>query len=352
MRIASPGREGKSSGVPAPLVSVVMLAWNSGEYLAEAVASVLDQSEANLELVLVDNGSTDGAVERVRAQRPDPRLRCFRQESNLGIAAGTNLAVQHCRAPWIALHDADDRSHPLRLELQLRAAAADPTLDVLATGVRWMDAAGREEGPYPVWYEPEEIAAYVRFNMPVHHPTVLARREVFAAVPYRAEADLCADYDWFSRVAERYRTGGVSLPLYHYRRHAGSASLARYASSQAHICAIRLAQSRRAAGRPEGFAELCAEAKACAADPEPLPAVYRHFSRRAEADGFFTLAALHAALGYRTRRTWGALLRNQRCLVRAIAADPGAWREALGGLGKGPFWIMLKRAGFPPFPRY
>ena len=190
-----------------------MLAWNSGEYLAEAVASVLDQTAADLELVLVDNGSTDGAVERVCAQWPDPRLRCFRQETNLGIAAGTNFAVQHCRAPWIMIHDADDRSHPMRLELQLRAAAAEPSLAVLTTGVQWMDAAGREEETYPVWYEPEEIATYVRFNMPVHHPTVLARREGFAAVPYRVEAALCADYDWFSRVVERYRGGGVSLPL-------------------------------------------------------------------------------------------------------------------------------------------
>lgn len=111
-----------------PAVSVIMLAWNSGPLLLEAAASILDQSLADLELVLVDNGSTDGAVDRLLAARPDPRIRLLRHPRNLGIAEGVQSAKPLCRAPWIALMDADDRAHPLRLELQLRAAAADPTL--------------------------------------------------------------------------------------------------------------------------------------------------------------------------------------------------------------------------------
>ncbi len=337
---------------PMPTVSVIMLAWNSGDYLQRAVDSVLGQTMGDLEIVLVDNGSTDGSVDRLQASRTDPRLRIFRQEGNLGIAGGTNFGVRECRSPWIAIHDADDYSHPLRLELALKAAAVDPTLDVITTGVRVIDEHDGEAGTLLVCHEPGEISAYLPFNMPVQHGTLQARREVFAQVPYRSCADICTDYDWLSRVLERHRIGGVSLPLYCYRRHPGSATLSRSATSQAHVCAIRLAQRRRAAGGAEDFEVLCAEAKQVAALPQPLPGIYSHFARLAARDGFWVLATYHAALACRSRQSPGNLLRFVGYLLRAIASEKGAWREAAAGIGKGPFWVMLGRAGFPHLPRY
>lgn len=336
-----------------PQVSVIVLAWDSGDYLREAVGSLLDQTMPDLEIVLVDNGSTDGCVERLQAARPDPRIRVFRQERNLGMAGGTNFAIEHCRSPWIAILDGDDRSHPLRLELALRAAEACPELDVIATGSVRVDETGRRQEPYQVWHEPHEIAAYVRYHMPVSHPALQARREVYACVRYREEAAMCADYDWISRVIDAgYRVGSVSLPLHEYRRHGGSVTIARHAHSEAYTSAIRLAQWRRAAGQPEDFAALCAEAEAIADQPGGLEKAYRHFGRRAVAGRLFTLAAFQAALACRVRQSPANQMRFYWYLLRAIAADRGAWRQAVLGLGKGPFWIMLKRAGFPPFPRY
>lgn len=335
-----------------PTVSVIMLAWNSGDYLQRAVDSVLEQTMGDLEIVLVDNGSTDGSVDRLQASRPDPRLRIFRQESNLGIAGGTNFGVQECRSPWIAIHDTDDYSHPLRLELALKAAAVDPTLDVITTGVRVIDENDRESSPLLVCHEPDEISAYLPFNMPVQHGTLQARREVFVQVPYRPCADICTDYDWISRVLERHRIGGVSLPLYYYRRHPGSSTLSRFGTSQAHACAIRLAQRRRAAGRPEDFELLCAVAKQVAALPQPLPGIFTHFARLAARDGFLVLASYHAALACRSRQSPANLLRFAGYLLRAIVSERGAWREAVAGIGKGPFWAMLGRTGFPHLPRY
>lgn len=334
-----------------PTVSVIMLAWNQGALLHEAVGSILDQSMSDLELVLVDNGSTDGEVARVLAARPDPRIRVFRQETNLGVAAGANFGIEQSRSPWIAIMDSDDRSHRLRLELQLLAAAADPTLDVITAGAMNMDAEGRLLDPFEVACTPGDIAGITMFRSPIAHPTVLARREIYAAIPYRSEADLASDYDWISRVVERFKVGCVALPLLHYRRHTGSSTQTRFVYHEASICAIRLAVARRRAGRREDFAALCAEVQQWR-QGGAVEEVYVHFARRAAAERFFLLATMQAALAVRARGSIGNRLRYLGFLWRAVAQDKGAWPEALAGLGKGPFWSMLKRAGFPAGGRY
>lgn len=335
-----------------PAVSVIVLAWNSGRYLHTAVGSILDQTMHDLEVVLVDNGSVDGAVEELQRLRPDPRLRVFRQETNLGVAGGINFGVRQATAPWIAIMDSDDWSHPRRLETQLQAAAVDPTLAVIGTGALWMDEAGKPDGAYPMFYEPGEIAAYMPYGMPVLHPTLMTRREVFATVMYRPGMEFCADYDWASRVVERYRIGVVSLPLLHYRKHGNSVTIKYAATSQACVCALRLAIARRRAGRPDGHAELVAVHGTAMGASIRHEDVYRHFAKLAAVEGFYLLAAFHAALACRARPGIDNQWRYLRYVLRAIRADRGAWRDVLAGMGKTPFWVMLKRAGFPPFPRY
>lgn len=335
-----------------PAVSVIILAWNRGGYLQTAVGSILDQTMRDLEVVLIDNGSTDGSVDELQRLRPDPRLRVFRQGKNLGVAAGTNLGVSKAAAPWIAIMDSDDWSHPRRLELQLQAAAVDSALAVIGTGARWMDTAGTPGAVYPMFYEPDEIAAYMPYGMSVLHPTLMVRREVYEAVPYRLGLELCADYDWASRAVEHHRMGVISLPLLHYRRHDNSITVKHAAASQACVCAIRLAIARRRAGRTDDYASLVTAHKAWEGPEVSHESVYTHFAERAAAEGYHLLAAFHAALACRARPRAVNQWRYLRRLFRAVRTDRGSWREALGGAGKGPFWIMLKRAGFPPFPRY
>lgn len=335
-----------------PKVSVIVLAWNNGDLLQTAVGSILDQTMSDLEVLLVDNGSQDGAVGRMLAARPDPRIRVFRQERNLGVAAGHNLGIAEARSPWVAIMDADDWSHPMRLELQLQAMAADPDLAAVGTGARWMEADGRVAEAYPMFYESGEIAAYAPYGMPVLHPTLLFRREVVRQIPYRQGVEICADYDLVARIVEAHRIGVVSLPLFHYRRHPASSTIRRATYSQAGVCAIRLGIARRRAGRPDDYQELVTDADRFSAPGLEVAAVYKHYVRRAAADGFPLLAAFHAALACRAEGGLANQLRYVRHLTSAVGRSEGAWRDVLAGWGKAPFWVMLKRAGFPPFPRY
>ncbi|PTX95629.1 glycosyltransferase [Opitutus sp. ER46] len=336
-----------------PAVSVIMLNWNHGPWLVEAVRSVLAQSFTDLELIVIDNGSTDGSVDQLQRAVTDPRLRLFTEPVNRGISTGINLAIAHATASWIALTDGDDRSHPLRLELQLKALAADRSLDAIATDAETIDQAGTVTGRIDSTHSPEAIRGQAPFGMPVVNPTLLARAEWFRRLEYRPAVRWAPDYDFVLRLLEAgARVGALSLPLYSYRRHPHSSTVAMPLAHELGTCAIRLAAARRRAGRPERIDEAFATVDARLAAGMSLGTAFRLYADDFRAEGFPLLAAFHSALAQRVAPSAGTKLRFARDLIAAVRADAGSWREALGGMAKGPFWLMLRRAGFPVQPRY
>ena len=114
-----------TEGLPGglPIVSVVMPAHNAGRYIVSAVESVLRQGIRSIELIVVDDMSTDNTVELIRlcAQR-DPRVRIIRNESNVGAAASRNRGIETAEGAWIAFIDSDDIWREDKLELQLLRA--------------------------------------------------------------------------------------------------------------------------------------------------------------------------------------------------------------------------------------
>ena len=116
---------------PTPFAVVIPL-FQKRAYVARAVESVLDQSHPASELIVVDDGSTDGGGDEVR--RLFPRVRVIRQE-NSGVGAARNLGIDETTSPWIALLDADDYWTPQHLEQLARMVAFDPEAVLLST--RW-----------------------------------------------------------------------------------------------------------------------------------------------------------------------------------------------------------------------
>ena len=110
-----------------PPVSVVIPAYNRAATIGAAIDSVLRQTWTDFELVVVDNGSTDGTLEAARAVT-DPRLRVVAAPRNLGAAGARNLGVAEARGTWIAFQDSDDEWMPQKLEKQMaRIAALGPS---------------------------------------------------------------------------------------------------------------------------------------------------------------------------------------------------------------------------------
>jgi len=125
----------------APRVSVVMPVYNVAEYVGEAIASVLAQSCADFELIIVDDGGSDRSLAICRSFA-DPRIRIISQP-NRGLAGARNTGIAAARADYIALLDGDDRWHPDKLALHIIHLDANPDLGVSFCASRFIDGQGR-----------------------------------------------------------------------------------------------------------------------------------------------------------------------------------------------------------------
>src|SRR6476619_6869657 len=108
-----------------PAVSVVMPAYNAGAYIGEALDSILAQGRDDVEVIVVDDGSSDDTLDVARSR--GTAVRVFAQ-ANLGSAVARNRALDEARAPLVAFLDADDVWLPGKLDAQLRALERDPSL--------------------------------------------------------------------------------------------------------------------------------------------------------------------------------------------------------------------------------
>ena len=333
-------------------MSVVVSAFNPGNLLVDAIRSALEQTIQNIEIIYVDGGSSDETCSRLAGSITDRRLRIIQQPANRGIAGGYNEGISEARAPWIAILDADDLMHPRRLELQLAALGADPSLDFVSCDLETMDEAGKSLGRMEFLHTPTEIALYATYNMPVAHPGLTGRRTAFSQVRYREEFIGAPDFDLLSRITERYRVAGLAIPLQRWRRHAGSESFAQPDRVEAYACMVRIAAARRRRRQDEGLAGLSEMTVAVVKGRVPCAQMLLRFAGICAGERLHVLACLHAALALRHGGGWRAAVRYVTSLMWALAAEPAAISAALGAVGKAPFWALLKKAGYPAFPRY
>jgi len=196
------------------LISVVMPVFNGLPFLHEAIESILRQSHERLELILVDDGSTDGSRDVIAdVARSDRRVRALFLEHR-GAAAATNTGVALARGEWLARVDQDDVALDDRFEAQL-AWACERGVPVCGGQV---DVIGTTVGR---WWFPETTAAIrneLLFRPSLMQPTMLARTEILRAHPY-AEDTWWDDYELLTRLAPRYPLASMPRPLVRYRCH-------------------------------------------------------------------------------------------------------------------------------------
>ena len=206
-----------------PTVSIVMAAKNYARFLPQAVRSVVDQTFADWELVIVDDGSTDHTPQAVRPFLTDPRVRYHRSD-RLGQPRAKNLGYRLSRGDFVSYLDADDAWEPTKLEKQLALLRANPDVGVCYCDRLLMDEAGRvSENPSPTRGEGSLQALFL--NNTVCFSSVVVRRAVFDRVGgFDPELDLAIDYDLWLRVARHYQFAGVNEQLVLYRTGHGNLS--------------------------------------------------------------------------------------------------------------------------------
>ncbi len=206
-----------------PLVSVVLPVRNGGLYLDEAVASILNQTVENLELILVDDHSTDEAVSRL--DKSDSRLKVFRSNGQ-GVVDAFNTGFTHCQAGFIARMDADDISLPGRLQCQLDYLDRHPDVDIAGSCVEIFSETGIQGGleRYQSWLnsvrEPEQVHNQIFIESPLPNPGVMFRRAALQQLQAYRNNEWPEDYDLFLRAdAAGLKMGKPEPVLLRWREH-------------------------------------------------------------------------------------------------------------------------------------
>ena len=209
--------------VMVPLVSILMPVYKTAPYLREAMDSMLSQTFADFELIVLNDCSPDNAEEILEAY-DDPRIVRYKGEKNAGLSNVLNVGIGMARGKYVARMDSDDLSLPRRLQVQVDFLEAHPEIDLVSVGMQLFGA--KEE----VWVRernPEKVKINALFHSPILHASSLWRKNRFEdnGLCFRQEMVPAEDYDLWTRALLK-GLKLVNLPdiLYRYRIHPDQAT--------------------------------------------------------------------------------------------------------------------------------
>ncbi len=225
-----------------PVVSVVMPTLNDEKYIERAVCGILNQDSPDLELIIIDDRSTDGTLEYLN-QLDDQRATVIIRENKSGITSALNRGIQESNGKYIARHDADDWSAPDRFEKQVEYLEANQEVALLGTGAYLVDEDGQKISRRRVDTKPtlDDLIEHNEFV----HGSVMMRKDALESVGgYDEWFPTTEDYDLWLRLADEYEVHNIDEPLYYFRQHDDSL----YGSNLEelklyHLLAVRKVQS-------------------------------------------------------------------------------------------------------------
>jgi glycosyltransferase involved in cell wall biosynthesis len=199
-----------------------MPVYNAFPFLDNSISSILSQTFGDFEFVILDDASTDGSLDRMRywASR-DKRIRIHESKNRLGLAGSSNAVVSQSHCSIVARMDADDISHPHRLQRQWQIIKDRPDVAVVGTLCKGIDASGRDVRPRDRW----RLVRRSRY-IPFPHGSAMFHRRSFDEVGgYDHGSDGGEDQQLFSKMAKRGRVLTLPDVLYSYRYHSNNATL-------------------------------------------------------------------------------------------------------------------------------
>jgi glycosyltransferase involved in cell wall biosynthesis len=293
-----------------PRVSVTISVLNGERHLRATIDSILGQTFTDFELIVVNDGSTDGTGEILESCR-DPRLIVVHQE-NRGIAVSRNKATRLARGEFIAVHDADDISMPDRFEKQVRFLDEHPDYALVGSAFYEINEKGKIRRLVRVLTEDADLREFLGRRNWFGHGTVMMRRSAFEEVGrYDERFRYALDYDLFLRMIEKHKVANLKEPLYCWRAAASSVSN-KQALEQARYAEMARQEARERSNLPA---------------PSPVAGrcnLLRRLCFKLESEGFPEAGRLARSYGLSRRWVYGTVL------FKLLEAETGVLLKRLG----------------------
>ncbi len=213
-----------------PLVSVNMAAYNAGNYIAEAIQSVLSQTYQNWELIIVNDCSTDNTVNEISRFR-DPRIKVYHNDQNEGIVYTRNRALHYSSGKYISVLDSDDVYLPEKLSVQVEFLENNKDYGLVGSAFRFIDESSKPTSEVKCWYgKAEYLPAILLFNNYFIHSSTLFKTSLAKELLYRPLVkgySPSEDYQIITEIAHTQKIYNINKELIHYRQHVISISKVR-----------------------------------------------------------------------------------------------------------------------------
>ncbi len=227
------------------LCSVVLPAFNAQKYLLKAIESILNQTYQNIELIIINDGSTDETKKIIDTFKDNTKVKIINNKKNMGLIYSLNYALNQTNGHFIARMDADDISLPTRIEQQINYLTKHSDIDLCGCSIKTFGATDK------ILYAPkswQHSAVKTFFSTPVFHPTILFKKNLLKeGFTYNPDFKSAEDYDLWERliITNKIKFANLQTPLYLYREHEDSVSFTQNTLQKKHTDNIRLRQYKR-----------------------------------------------------------------------------------------------------------
>ncbi len=200
------------------LVSVIIPSYNSAAYLAEAIDSAFKQTFKNIEIIVIDDGSSDNTADIIKPYLN--RIQYYKKQ-NAGPASARNVGLSHAKGDYVAFLDADDVWVPEKLEKQLKLIESNPAIGIVTCGEHQMDVNGKvfDSTRYIQYKDKNEFLNQMLIkNMVGGGSCCVVRRKCFDRIGlFDENLRGTEDWDMWMRLAEEYEVASIAEPLFYAR---------------------------------------------------------------------------------------------------------------------------------------
>jgi glycosyltransferase involved in cell wall biosynthesis len=212
----------KSEEKNQPLVSVLLPVYNAEKYLENALKSILFQTYSNLEVIVVNDGSTDNSASIINSFVQTNNVKYYINPENFGISKTRNIALSYCNGEYIALLDSDDICAPNRIENQVKFLIKNTGYKAVSS---WMQEFDKNTlNLYRYYHDFETLKCVSVFYNPVSHPATMFDSSALKEIGYDESYSYAEDYQMLLRFMQKYKISCLQETLYFNRIHTNQIS--------------------------------------------------------------------------------------------------------------------------------